>query len=103
MIVQWSKEARLDVEKALEYGLSFGRAAVSRFSKEIDDVQDLLEQNPKLGFVDSSLLNKAHIYRCFILRRYKVVYYLDEEKDVINIVAFFNTWQNPDKLMDYIE
>ncbi len=68
--------------------------------KKILKAPDCLMNNPKIGQKEPLLENRNIEYRYIIASNYKLIYYIDDTANTINIVDVFDTRQNPTKMYD---
>jgi len=62
-------------------------------------------KNPLLGHREATLINRKREYRALLLknRRYKIIYYYDETKDIIYIADFWDSRMDPKRLASRIK
>jgi len=58
----------------------------------------ILENNPKPGRKEDSLISRSQEFRFLIVKNYKIIYWIDYEFSIINISMVFDTRQNPTKI-----
>ena len=82
----------------------FGRYTTLRFRETISNLQDLLELFPRMGKIEPELSNKKYEYRSFVVHEhFKMVYRLDEMKDVVYVIHFWDVRREPQRLAEEIE
>jgi plasmid stabilization system protein ParE len=59
-----------------------------------------LEKNPFIGQEEELLANRTQRFRYLIYKNYKIIYWVNTNKNRIEIANVFNTKQNPDKITE---
>ncbi|HZJ35694.1 MAG TPA: type II toxin-antitoxin system RelE/ParE family toxin, partial [Gillisia sp.] len=54
-----------------------------------------LEKNPYIGQVEPTLAKKSQTFRYLIYKNYKIIYWINEKKNRIDIANVFDTRQDP--------
>lgn len=80
----------------------FGINITLHFIEKIEHTISLLINNPYMGTIEPLLAHRKEGFRYIPIHPYKMIYYIDESDETIYIVTFFNTWQQPDKLLEVI-
>ena len=57
-----------------------------------------LQKQPKIGQIEELLINRKQEFRHLIFKNYKIIYWINEEEERIEINDVFDTRQNPIKL-----
>ncbi len=99
MKIIWSQfaEKQLDIIfKYFEENVSINKASELLF--ELISATNKLEELPFLGQVEEALSHRKIEYRKIIYTNYKIIYSVDEAKEIIKIADVFDTRQNPEKL-----
>ncbi len=88
--IEWSNDAENDYYKILEWWkINNGTNTYSlKLMKEVEEIEDLLITNPKIG---KELPNKSR--RIIILRKYSITY--DVSDKLIKILSFYDNRQEP--------
>ena len=82
-IFEWVKETNSE------------NAAVKVYNSILDELE-ILERQPKIAAIEPLLEDFPKQFRSLIInRRYKAVYYIDEEKDMIFVATIWDCRQNP--------
>lgn len=99
MNVSWSKQAANSLQQATAYVREeFGVLAKQKLMNEVRDFVKILSTNPKIGKIEPLLYNAPQEYRSFVINHInKAVYYINTEKDTIEIVALWDTRREPQK------
>lgn len=102
MKIKWETKASAALRKQISYCLrEFGRFTTLRFREKIDKSQTLLSAFPHMGKIEPQLSDKKYEYRSFVVHEhFKMIYRLDEAKDVIYIIHFWDTRREPKQLSE---
>lgn len=60
-----------------------------------------LEKQPYIGQIEEFLLDRAQKFRYLVYKNYKILYWINDEKDRIEIVHIFDTRQDPTKIRSF--
>lgn len=80
--------------------IEFGKTTALRWAKEIAAFEHRLESFPTSYSTEPLLHDKELLFRgCHVMnRRFKIIYYYDEAKDVAHLVEIWDTKANPKAL-----
>ena len=100
MQVKWTQRALNRLNIAVNYGLrEFGEKTTFQFYQKVLSYETLLATNPYMGKVEKVLETRQMVYRSFVVHpHFKLIYYVNEKKQCVVIIYFFDTRQDPDKL-----
>ena len=100
MQVKWTHRALNRLNLAVNYGLrEFGEKTAFQFYQKVLSYETLLATNPYMGKVEKVLETRQMVYRSFVVHpHFKLIYYVNEKKQCVVIIYFFDTRQDPDKL-----
>lgn len=78
----------------------FGKSTALKWAEEVATFESRVRQYPSSYALESLLLGRKKLYRrCHIMhRRFKIIYYYDERKDVVTIMDIWDTRMNPTTL-----
>ena len=95
MKVIWQTPAKTGRDNVADYICrQFGAKRKTRFLQEVRHTTKMLRRSPNLGPIDPLFVSRPVAYRSIIINGLsKLVYRIDEE--VIHIVAFWDTRQEP--------
>lgn len=97
MKIIWHEEAkkgRWDVSKYIRK--CFGSKRMDVFVHEVHQSVQMLKQYPNIGPIDPLFEKRPATYRSIIIGGLsKMVYRIDEDRDTIHIVAFWDCRQEP--------
>jgi plasmid stabilization system protein ParE len=99
MKIIWSQfaEKQLDlIFKYFEENVSIEKAKELIFG--LISATNKLEDLPYMGQVEDALYHRKIIYRKIIYTNYKIIYSVEESKEIIKIADVFDTRQNPTKI-----
>ena len=104
-IVIWTMRAHAEKSKLYVEGrLNFGLRIALKTAHRIEELQKKLERFPGLGFREPLLEGRANRYRaCHINKRFKIVYWYDEMKDLVVIEDIWDMHRSPQNLVTRIE
>jgi hypothetical protein len=104
--VIWGENAERLYLEHLEYArLEFGNTTVKRWHYERKQIEWRLERYPTSYSPESSLSHLTLLYRsCHMMRRrFKLIFFYDEAKDIVRIIDIWDTRMNPKVLVDRIK
>ena len=95
----WTDFSQKELEKIYEY---YREKAGTRIAKNLvngiyNEVLKLKIQ-PRIGQVEEFLKNRKQEFRYLVYKNYKVIYWINEEENRIEINDVFDTRQNPLKI-----
>lgn len=77
----------------------FGRAVATKFYNRFMEYVKRLSTNSELGFPEPLLAERHRQYRSLMVNNhFKLVYYYDEDKDIIYIIDLWDTRREPQSL-----
>lgn len=79
--------------------MEFGVTIANKTDRKIEEIEDGLALWPKIGFPEPLLKGAPHFYRArHINKRYKLIYWYDEEVDTVYIEDIWDTRRKPENL-----
>lgn len=99
--IYWSQFSKLKLEGIYQYYRSKAGQKVAK--KIVDGIVDqtiLLDENPEIGQIESTLDDRSREFSYLVYTNYKIIYYINKETNRIVIANVFDTRQNPDKLKE---
>lgn len=104
MIAIWTDFAWQMLSQTSDYILSeFGFKAYESFLNDVDAGVATIKAFPNSGKREPTLVNKILLYRSVVINNYnKIVYFVDNETNVIVISDFWDTRQEPTTLASSI-
>ena len=99
LTIQWTDFSKKELNSIFHYykeiaSLNIARKFVSGIVKETMKLKKL----PTIGQKEELLINDARQFRYLVYKNYKIIYYINLEKNSIEIFDVFDTRQNPDKM-----
>ena len=92
--IRWSPRAVTDIKSHLDYvEKNWGISTLRELLKRINEVLNTIANNPKLY---QSFKKRGNIYRCVVTSQ--IVLYYRINNDVIELITFWDTRQNPENL-----
>ena len=93
--IHWTREAERTLAQNLEYlAYRWDDKVVLDFINKVDDALDIIALNPKIFPAHNSELG---IYKCVVVSQI-TIYYRIVNDNTIDLLTFWNNYQNPDKL-----
>ena len=105
MKYEWRKKAKAQLRKNATYCTkNFGKSVALHFIDRIDHQVNLLASHPHLGAIEALLEDRQRAYRSLVVHEhFKLVYYIDEKRDILYIVALWDTRREPARLTRSIQ
>jgi len=103
MVIKWKAEAREQLRHIINYYDDLGAIKMaSHIIDEIDNSISRLVAFPKIGPKLPEVDEKSFFYCRYIViaKHYKIIYNIDN--DTINILAIWDTRQDPEKLTELL-
>lgn len=101
----WRKRPSLLLDIFIDHASEeFGKSTALRWAEEVAAFENRVRQYPYSYAPESLLVGRMKLYRrCHIMnRRFKIIYFYDEIKDVVAIVDIWDTRMNPTTLTNRI-
>ncbi|MCC8199404.1 MAG: type II toxin-antitoxin system RelE/ParE family toxin [Tannerellaceae bacterium] len=96
MKVVWEKEASNTLTDIYNYHKGISERVAKEFYTDIVTETKRLENFPQLAQIEPLLIDEPEKYRSAIVRHhYKLVYFIDEEKQEVVIVRLWDCRQDP--------
>lgn len=92
----FAEEKLVDIFEYYKY--KAGSRIAQKIVNGIVDETILLEKNPYLGQFEELLEDRFEEYRYLVYENYKIIYWIDNKKNMVVIAHVFDTRQNPIKL-----
>lgn len=95
----WTEFSKNELEKIFEYYKN--KVGITQAKKLINEIyiETLeLKKQPKIGQVEEQLKDRNQEFRYLVIKNYKIIYWINEEKMQIEIFDVFDTRQNPIKI-----
>lgn len=97
----WSQFAEDQLQDIYQYyKFKAGVKVAKKIINEIVDRTFILNENYKIGQVEDLLIERKQEFRYLVSGNYKIIYYINLEKDKIIIANIFDARQNPIRMND---
>lgn len=94
-VLRWTPESKRTFNQNLEYlAKEWDNQIVNKFLDRAEEVLEQIKSNPKLYPVYRP---EDMVYKCVVHKRI-VLYFRIVDEETIDLLTFWNTYQNPDKL-----
>lgn len=102
MRVVVTERAETNLERAYDYGFAeFGINAVIRLQRKVEELLWLLRSQPYIGTPEMLLADNPRRYRYLVLLGvFKLIYYVDTEKDSVIITDLWDARMNQSVLAE---
>ena len=101
----WDDSAKRGLYQVAEYIKdNFGVKSLKKFRQELVHTTDLIASNPYMCALEPLLSERESSYRSALINNLsKMVYFVDEEKNTIHIVAFWDCRCEPLTQIEHLE
>lgn len=97
--VFWTNFAKNELKNIFKYyELNASRKVAFDLVEGILDKGNSLKFQPNIGQKEELLLDRKENFRYLVFKNYKIIYWLNTEKDRVEITDVFDARQNPIKL-----
>jgi len=109
MVIKWTFEVRVKLRNIFDYyNFVAGRNTAKGIISDLKNSVKSLIRFPEMYPRELSLEEFQEDFRYIVVRHiFKVIYFIDKQKDTIVVVTIFDCRQNPDKLkneaMNYLQ
>ncbi|MFO7719445.1 MAG: type II toxin-antitoxin system RelE/ParE family toxin [Gillisia sp.] len=97
--IYWTGFSEREMEKIYEYHREAAGSSIAK--KLVDGIYNetlKLKTQPKIGKSEELLKNRKQNFRYLVFRSYKIIYWINEMENRIEINDVFDTRQNPTKI-----
>ncbi|MEO9804219.1 MAG: type II toxin-antitoxin system RelE/ParE family toxin [Reichenbachiella sp.] len=99
LTVYWTRFAEDKLADIFSYYKSQASTGVAqRMVGGIVDATIKLEKHPKLGRREDLLVNRKEEFRYLVYKNYRIIYWINEEFERVEIANVFDCRQNPTKM-----
>ena len=102
MTVYWTRFAENKLEEIFDYYSV--KASVRTARKLVTTIIDAsleLEENPLIGQKEELLADRPQEFRYLICKKYKLIYWIDEARQRVEVANVFDCRQNPVKMKEF--
>jgi len=93
--LRWTSESAKSLNQNLDYlADEWDNQVINSFLDRIEEVLETIKSNPKLYPLHRA---KDNVHKCVVNKRI-ILYYKIVNEQHIDLLTFWNTYQNPDKL-----
>ena len=99
--VYWTQFAENKLDDIFDYYIT--QVDIPTATKLVTGIIDktiLLKENPSLGQKEELLSERPQQFRYLIFNNYKIIYWINKNKNRIEIVNVFDCRQNPTKMVE---
>lgn len=93
LTIIWLPKAKIQLYDISLYWLE--KSYILKLEAEIAKICEMLEYNPRIGTIVD---NRKDVRRVIVLRNFSIFYQIIEQKQVIEIISFWDNRNNPEKL-----
>lgn len=95
----WTHFAKYELEKIFKYLKENTSLRVARNeTKKIVKATYRLKLQPEIGQIEELLVDRKQEFRYLVHQTYKIIYWLNREKNQVEIIDIFDTQQYPSKI-----
>ncbi len=99
LIVHWTNFAKNELKNIFNYHKEKVSLRIAKqIAKQIIEKANDLENFPEIGAPEELLRDKSQKFRYIVSTNYKIIYWVNKEKNRIEVVDVFDTRQNPEKI-----
>lgn len=97
--IYWTDFSKTELRKIFSYYKAKASLKVAKnLILGIENKTTILKTHPKVGHIEEHLTNRKDEFRYLVFKNYKIVYWINIEKNWIEIADIFDTRQNPIKM-----
>ena len=98
--IKWTNFAKSELKNIYDYYKeNISRSTSSKIVNGITNDATILENHPKIGPIEELLKGKKEDFRYLLSKRnYKIIYWINQNNNSIEIVDVFDVRQNPIKM-----
>jgi plasmid stabilization system protein ParE len=101
LTVYWTRFAESKLDKIFEYyETKISTLTARKLIAGIIDKTIGLEKKPYIGQEEELLTDRPQNFRYLVYKSYKIIYWINQDKNRIDIANVFDTRQNPVKIRD---
>ena len=98
--IKWTTFANTELENIYSYFKeNVSKRTAKKIVSGITQEVKILPEHPEIGQIEQLLIGQKENFRYLLSKRnYKIIYWVNHEKNLIEIVDIFDTRQNPIKM-----
>ena len=99
--IYWTEFSKYELQKIFSYykenaSLRVAKSLISGITKKVL----ILKNQPNIGQKEELLKDRKQEFRYLVYKNYKIIYWINHEKNWIEITDVFDTRQNPIKMKE---
>ena len=95
----WTDFAKEELRKNFNYlKENAGQRVARKETQKIVEATKRLQTQPLIGQVEELLVDRKQEFRYLVHQTYKIIYWINDQQNQIEIVDVFDTQQHPDKI-----
>ena len=99
LIVHWTDFAKAELKNIFDHYNETVNVTIARqIVKKITESTNILSELPEIGTRENLLVDRPQNFRYLVSTNYKVIYWVNTEKNRIEVVDVFDTRQYPEKI-----
>jgi plasmid stabilization system protein ParE len=99
LIVHWTHFAKIELKHIFDYYNETVNVAIAgQIVKKIIESTKILSEFPEMGVCEDLLADRPQNFRYLVSMNYKIIYWINIEKNRIEVVDVFDTRQYPEKI-----
>lgn len=103
MKIDWSKKARRRLHDIKAFYEKKSIKVSKEILKDIKSAVEPLREFPQMAAIEPLLSDLPKSFRSLVIRNtYKIIYYVDDSKEIINIITVWDCRQDDKKLKDEV-
>jgi toxin ParE1/3/4 len=96
----WTNFATIELKNIYNYYKKVASISIAKkIVKEITNSTLILSQNIEIGQVEELLNDKPQNFRYLVYKNYKIIYWINQKENQIEILDVFDCRQNPIKIV----
>lgn len=103
MVINFQEKAEQRLKEIYSYYKLRSKKVADELLADIYNSVYPLGNFPQMGVLEPILSDLPVNFRSFVVRdNYKIVYFIDEEKEIVNIATIWDCRQNPKKMKEEV-
>src|SRR5690554_3469287 len=99
LIVHWTDSAKSGLKSIFDYHKEKASLKIAKqIVKQIAEKADALSNFPGIGAIEELLKERPQNFKYVVSTNYKIIYWINKDKNRIEVVDVFDTRQNPEKI-----
>ncbi|NGF57943.1 type II toxin-antitoxin system RelE/ParE family toxin [Parapedobacter sp. SGR-10] len=99
LIIYWTDFAKKELKNIFDYHKEKVSLKIAKqIAKQVVEKANCLSSFPEIGPIEQLLKERPQNFRHIVSTNYKIVYWINNDKNRVEIVDIFDTRQNPEKI-----